>query len=96
MNKRAILINSKDNVVTTLDALLKGDEIVFSAQEKTESIKVNEDIRVYNKIASKDIKKGDFVIKYGEIIGEACEDISIGDSVDHLNIKSLPRDYHQE
>ena len=52
MNKRAILINSKDNVVTTLDALVKGDEIVFSAQEKTESIKVNEDIRIYNKIAS--------------------------------------------
>ena len=62
MNKRAILINSKDNVVTTLDALVKGDEIVFSAQEKTESIKVNEDIRIYNKIASKDIKKGDIIL----------------------------------
>ena len=38
-----------------------------------------ENIPAGHKFALCDIKKGDFVIKYGEIIGRATEDIKKGD-----------------
>lgn len=41
-----------------------------------------------HKFALKDIKKGDFVIKYGEIIGRATQDIKRGESVHSHNLKS--------
>ena len=41
-----------------------------------------------HKFALKDIKKGDYVIKYGEIIGRAKEDIKKGEWVHTHNVKS--------
>ena len=41
-----------------------------------------------HKFALKDIKKGEYVIKYGEIIGRAKEDIKEGDWVHTHNVKS--------
>lgn len=36
------------------------------------------------------------VVKYGEIIGRACNNIAEGYWVSHLNIESVPRDYTNE
>ena len=41
-----------------------------------------------HKIAIKDVKKGDKIIKYGEVIGVAKEDIKVGDWVHVHNVKS--------
>ena len=41
-----------------------------------------------HKFALKDIKKGEFVIKYGEIIGRAMQDIKRGEWVHSHNLKS--------
>ena len=41
-----------------------------------------------HKFALKDIKKGEYVIKYGEVIGRAKEDIKEGDWVHTHNVKS--------
>ena len=41
-----------------------------------------------HKFALKDIKKGEFVIKYGEIIGRATQDIKSGEWVHSHNLKS--------
>ena len=41
-----------------------------------------------HKFALKDIKKGEFVIKYGEVIGRATEDIKKGEWVHTHNLKS--------
>ena len=39
------------------------------------------DIPIGHKYALSDVKKGDFIIKYGEIIGRATTDIKKGDLV---------------
>jgi altronate dehydratase small subunit len=41
------------------------------------------------KIAIKNIKKGDMVIKYGEIIGRAIQDIEIGEFVHTHNLEGI-------
>lgn len=48
----------------------------------------NDKIPAGHKFAICDIKKGDFVIKYGEVIGRAKEDIKKGDWVHTHNVKS--------
>lgn len=46
------------------------------------------DIPAGHKVALKDINKGEFVIKYGEVIGRASKDIKKGDWVHTDNLKS--------
>lgn len=46
------------------------------------------DVPAGHKIAIKDIAKGEYVIKYGEIIGRASADIKKGDWVHSHNVKS--------
>ena len=46
------------------------------------------DIPAGHKFALKDIKKGETVIKYGQIIGRASSDIKAGEWVHTHNVKS--------
>lgn len=46
------------------------------------------DVKVGHKIANQDIKKGEFIFKYGEIIGRASQDIKKGEWVHTHNLKS--------
>ena len=46
------------------------------------------DIPIGHKYALSDVKKGDFIIKYGEIIGRATTDIKKGEWVHTHNLKS--------
>lgn len=48
----------------------------------------NSKIKVGHKLALKDIQKGEYVIKYGEIIGIATNDIKKGELVHTHNLKS--------
>jgi altronate dehydratase small subunit len=83
MNK-VLKINEIDNVVTTTEALKK-DAIIEVEGNK---ITVNADIPRFHKIAIVDIPKGELVYKYGQIIGDALEDIKAGDHVHVNNIES--------
>ena len=83
MNK-VLKINDKDNVVTTTVAFKKGETIEVDGKEIT----LNSDIPRFHKIAVVDIAKGELVYKYGEIIGDALEDIKTGDHVHVNNIES--------
>ena len=51
-------------------------------------LKGNDKIPAGHKFARVDIKKGEFVIKYGQVIGRAKEDIKAGDWVHTHNVKS--------
>ena len=51
-------------------------------------LKGNDKIPAGHKYAVRDIKKGDYVIKYGEIIGKATCDIKAGEWVHTHNVKS--------
>lgn len=95
MNVKAIVLNNKDNVATcTSEAGV--DDVIECLGGNGGSIKTVERIPIWHKVALKPIAKGDKVIKYGEMIGEALIDIPKGGWVSHENIYSVPRDYRDE
>ena len=75
MEPIAIRIHKNDNVVTA-----KSD-IDINTDINEEKVNTNQHIPVGHKIATKDISKGNEIIKYDTIIGIAKEDIKIGDHV---------------
>jgi altronate dehydratase small subunit len=84
--KDAILINSKDNVATCLKDFQTGEIIHFDADNSHIDIEARETIESGHKVAVKPIKKGQAVIKYGEIIGLASKHIKKGDHVHVHNV----------
>lgn len=75
----------KDNLATTLRSLSKGETIVVDGLE----IILAEDIPQYHKVALCNIKNGELVVKYGEVIGKATKDIGKGNLAHVHNIESL-------
>ena len=88
--KKAIQIDMIDNVATVTSDVEKGDNIdVLSPDGKTIlTIKPIEIIKLGHKIALKQFKKGDSIIKYGEVIGIASEPIKVGYWVHTQNVES--------
>lgn len=76
--KDYIIINPIDNVAVVLRPFSKG--------EKVENVVLLEDIPQAHKVALKDIKKGENVIKYGSPIGHATMDICTGQHVHTHNV----------
>jgi len=83
MNK-TLLLSPKDNVVTCLQALTKGDTVDTGAG----TVAARTDIPKFHKMAVAKIAKGSLCYKYGEMIGMATEDILPGDHVHVHNIES--------
>ena len=79
-----IRASEKDNVVTCVRALAKGEHISVDGTD----IEIREDVPVYHKIAIADIKKGGVVYKYGEVMGAASRDIEPGEWAHVHNIES--------
>jgi len=96
MKADAILLNVKDNVVTSVYGAQKAQKVCYYKGEELCSIDTIEEIPPCHKIALVPITKGTKIIKYGEIIGQAMQDIAKGGWVSHHNIDSLPRDYASE
>jgi len=84
MKNKYIVINSKDNCATALDNLPQNSNILFM----NKLITLNHLIPLGHKFALIDITKGNYIIKYGEIIGVATEDIKKGDWIHTHNITS--------
>ena len=89
--KRVMMMDEKDNVATALVGILKGErvEVVSSAQKVLERVVVKDAIPLGHKIALANMGKGDEVVKYGETIGRASTDISVGDYVHIHNVESI-------
>ena len=78
MAKKTIIINALDNVAVALTDLKKG--------EVHEGVTLANDITKGHKFALKPIKKGENVIKYGNPIAHATEDIAVGEHVHTHNV----------
>ena len=78
-------IDARDNVVTCLRKVSKGDSISLGP----ERVVSQSDIPAFHKMAVKTIKYGDMCYKYGEVIGKATKDILPGEHVHTHNIISL-------
>lgn len=83
--KKALRVDSKDNVAILLEDIVQGDSCAYS---DTEYQKANQDIPFGHKIALTDIAPGTDIIKYGQIIGYATKPIKQGDWVHEHNIQS--------
>ena len=87
--KKAIAIAPKDNVATLLTNVKSGEVIKIQLGENAFELTAIEDMPFGHKFALTAIRKGDNVVKYGEVIGQACEDIDIGAHVHVHNVESL-------
>ena len=77
-------IHADDNVAVAVDAVAKGSSVTVGGASFT----VCQDIPAGHKIAIKDIKKGEDVVKYGFPIGTAKMDILQGSWVHTHNVQS--------
>ncbi|MHA1491147.1 MAG: UxaA family hydrolase [Promethearchaeota archaeon] len=84
MKNKYIIMHEEDNCATSLDVINEGDEI----NVKDNKIIILSNIPLGHKFSLVDISKGDFVKKYGQIIGITTEDIKRGDWIHTHNLKS--------
>lgn len=79
-------IHESDNVLVVKNSILPGDE----AQIGGVGIVFQIELAFGHKVAAKDLRKGDKIIKFGVPIGSATEDIPVGC---HVHLHNLKSDY---
>lgn len=84
MKYNLYLTHPEDNTGVVLKAVKKGETISSKTGLMVVAI---DDIPENNKVATADIKSGEPVMKYGEVIGIAGEEIKTGSWVHTHNIK---------
>lgn len=85
----ALIVNPKDNVATSLRTLKSGETVAMMIGAKTVSIKLRDGIVPGHKFSIADIKRGERIIKFGEVIGAASAHIEVGAHVHVHNVTSL-------
>ncbi len=85
----AIMLTERDNVATALRDIAPGEDVVVGVQEHSIRVRVEQSIAFGHKFAVIDIGAGDLVLKYGEVIGRATQQISAGCHAHIHNIESL-------
>lgn len=84
----AMIIDLKDTVAVAIEQIAKGEDINYKVGDEVKTIKALNDVQIYHKLAIKDMVKGEPVVKYGEHIGLAANDIKIGEHVHTHNVES--------
>ena len=89
--KLALRVDDLDNVATIFaEGVTDGTEVVIHDKKgNKDQVHVIGDVPYGHKIAVRDIKKGELIIKYGEEIGIATHDIRRGEYVHIHNLDSL-------
>jgi altronate dehydratase small subunit len=87
----ALKVSDLDNVATIFANDIKdGTEVeIRDKKGNSEKVSVIGDVPYGHKIAVKDIKKDELIIKYGEEIGIATKDIKKGEYVHVHNLDSM-------
>jgi len=85
-DKRALMMHSKDNVATTIEEILPGDQVRISREGEACTVIAVEAIPFGFKIALADIPQGALILKYGETIGKANRPIARGSLVHIHNL----------
>lgn len=86
--KYALKVSEKDNVVTVLSQVKKGETVSYLDNKEKREVVAQNDIPIYHKIAIRDIKTDEDIVKYGENIGRASIDITKGSHVHTHNVKA--------
>ena len=89
MNSNALKVNPRDNVVIAIKQIVCGEDIVVDG---VKLLAAAEDVAASHKIALTDIKAGGAVVRYGEPIVQARDDIRKGQWVHVHNTHPIERD----
>lgn len=84
----ALLIHPTDNVVVVTQPVEAGETIRYAAPGGETCVTAVEAIPIYHKAALRDISAGETVLKYGQPIGRAVQDIRTGEHVHCHNVES--------
>ena len=83
---QAFIIHKEDNVAIVAENVKAGQEVGYVLDGETVVLTAKDDIPIYHKIASREIAKGQQVLKYGEEIGIASQDVPKGSHVHTHNV----------
>ena len=86
-----VLHDAKDNVaVVVVEGVTAGMAMTgwIMDEDRTISLNAEQDIPIGHKLALKDIKNGETIIKYGIDIGKSVADIKVGAHAHVHNIKT--------
>ncbi len=87
--KKVFVVEKEDTVGTAVGEPIKAGERVGTSGRITDvTVVANADIPYGHKIALRDIKQGEQVIKYALSMGTATQDIKAGDLVHVHNVES--------
>jgi altronate dehydratase small subunit len=80
---KALALHPDDNVATAVMNLAAGEKISLDASV----IVLSEAVPFGHKLARRDIRRGEDIVKYGEVIGRATADIKAGEHVHVHNVE---------
>ena len=83
------MLNENDNVATLLADVDTNSMVQVTIGGSMREFRIRGEIRFGHKLATRKISKGESVIKYGEPIGRATQDIEEGQHVHVHNVESL-------
>lgn len=87
-----LIHNKEDTVGVAVEDIRSGEDVegvYIEDLSKRVKVKALNDIPLGHKIALREIKQGEKVIKYGRPIGVATKDIKTGEHVHVHNLKSI-------
>ena len=85
---RAIVMKSSDNTATAVETIEPSSDVILDIAGKKISFHITQRIPFGHKFATRNIAKGESILKYGESIGIASDDIKIGQHVHVHNMES--------
>jgi altronate dehydratase len=84
----AVQINPADNVVTVVEDALPGDTALYVTPQGSREIALVEAVPFGHKVALRDVRPGETILKYNEAIGTASKAIGQGQHVHTHNVHS--------
>ena len=80
--RKVLVLNPADNIAICLEDMPAGTVI----DQDNLKLTITQTIPRGHKVASRAVSKGDGIIKYGERMGHATKDISVGEHVHTHNV----------
>ena len=91
-SKKAVVIDSRDNVATAISELESGERVELDGGE----VVLREPIQFGHKFALVAIPEGSYVMKYGARIGRATQAIQEGEHVHIHNVQDITDEVRKE
>lgn len=87
--RKALVLDPRDNVAVALRDLRSGETVRVIVGNDVTDITLIGNVPFGHKFAIRDIRSGEYVVKFGEVIGVATTDIRVGEHVHTHNVSGL-------